>query len=301
MRAYVALLCVLCTGGNVGLAAEVAKTLEVTGGTVPAATIGSAKVAGDRQSTDGATSIPKDSTISGRLVGGTLTNGKASAWKADGKNLVDVTLSGAKITGAKLEGVEIKNPGTTSTTAVVGAFQDVELVDVTLTGAKVEGAMISAASLEPEKKVTTEAANVPLAGDWFRFNTQVSGIRDVDAARGSSSVGLMAPKGACFRVATEVEEGEGTEKRRYARGTFKSKGGLWLLVPPWDCAKLYSTSSVQETCEKKKGNWNYSTQGLHAVGERRTELRGAERHVGQCEADVLTARRRRGTRCDDRC
>jgi|GEM_PF-5331036 len=258
MKVRAALFCVFFAGGNVALAAEVAKTLELTGGTVPTATIVSAKVGGTDpiKSADGKQEIAKGSTISGRLVGGMLTSGKASAWKVDGKNLVDTALTGAAIKKSILTDVKVKG-GDGKESAQAGVYADVELTEASLSEAKVVDASISASAVEGEKKVTTEAANVPLAGDWFRFNTRVDDIRDTDPARRSAgAVGLTAPKGTCFRVTTEVEEGEGTNKRRYARGTFKSQGGLWALVPPWGCELPPRALKDKAQCEGRGWRWD---------------------------------------------
>ncbi len=126
--------------------------------------------------------------------------------------------------------------------------------DVRLDGAKLEDVTIDRLAIaEPKtQKITTEASNIPLQGDFFQFKAKVSKFRLSDTGVGGPEV--TAPKGACFRVSQEipdVTQSDGS-KSVMARGTFVTgwdgwpfgeKFGEWsygfftnLVLPPYICA-----------------------------------------------------------------
>lgn len=84
------------------------------------------------------------------------------------------------------------------------------------------------------KPAGTEAANISTVGDWFKFNTNVTGFRKSDdsAARpGTTS------KSSCFRVAGEFPD-PNDSKKQILRGTFEVGAAPHAFVwPPYGCDK----------------------------------------------------------------
>ena len=116
-------------------------------------------------------------------------------------------------------------------------------------GGEIKNANDRVAIAEPKtQKVTTEASNMPLKGDYFQFKAKVSKFRLSDPSGSRSEV--TAPKGACFRVSQEipdVTQSDGS-KSVMARGTFVTGWDGWpfwewsygfftnLVLPPYICA-----------------------------------------------------------------
>jgi hypothetical protein len=82
------------------------------------------------------------------------------------------------------------------------------------------------------KPAGAEAANISTVGDWFKFNTRVTGFKE---SGDTAAKAVTAGKSSCFRVAGEFLD-PNDPKKQILRGTFEighaPHAGVW---PPYGC------------------------------------------------------------------
>ena len=213
---------------------------------------------------DGArAAIPEGTRLrGGRISSGTLAQATSTGGKLSGKQCQGVRLVGAGITEAQISGaVTVVRDGTADETRALDTP-----VEVTLNAASIDNAIVTNPSALVEGKTvppTSQADdNAPLAGDWFQFNTTVLDARAQKAPGQDKAIGLVIPANSCFRVAAEFDETNGTEKKRYARGTF-AKAAVWWwppswLSPPFGCEIPKLEEVVRDTCKGTPGTAEYN-------------------------------------------
>jgi len=88
--------------------------------------------------------------------------------------------------------------------------------------------------VDVSKPAGTEAANISTVGDWFKFNTNVTGFKESGK---SDSQPATAARSSCFRVSGEFLD-PSDPKKQIMRGTFEvgraPHAGIW---PPYGCGE----------------------------------------------------------------
>jgi len=209
-------------------------SLVLSGGEVKKAMVVKARFGADL-AVDGKTIAKKGDTLNASsITAGSLKSGVGHRTKfANGVVSIE-RVTQASVTGAKVGGgtiVPASGPETQMPAAVA-----VELIDSELADVVVESVVGEVVPAKPPA-ITSEAKDMPLAGDWFKFKVEMDRVRDAEPTpSGTPPVMLKAPKGACFRVASEMEEGTGADKKVYARGTFDRRDRFPWILPPYGCA-----------------------------------------------------------------
>ena len=95
--------------------------------------------------------------------------------------------------------------------------------------------------VDVSKPAGAEAANISTVGDWFKFNTNVTGFKESGKPATSEAT---AARGSCFRVSGEFLD-PSDAKKQILRGTFEvgaaPHAGVW---PPYGCADPTINSAV---------------------------------------------------------
>lgn len=178
-----------------------------------------------------------------------VSAGKASGGKLVAKQCQDAGLAAATLANATIEG---KGDFTGADGKVRKGVDFTGSSAIALTEAKVEHATIDdpAGPHEAPKEptVTTEAENMPLAGDWFKLKADIA-VAHAGLHKNKDDVPattLRIPAGTCFRVTTELDESTNGEKTKVARGTFaKAEWGIGSVLPPYNCKSLKDAESTR--------------------------------------------------------
>lgn len=221
-------------------AAGTFRDVTISGGTISKAKIGSANLHDPIKLNDEVvvktTDVIKGGIIdSGTLVTGVATGGEPSVPKDLKVDLQKDTVTIDALKGTHIVGAEIKD-ATLSHVTVNGKTVDLSNQKVHLVNAELDQADISKpdvprlALVKPKPSPgATEAANIPLIGDYFRFKTEIEAFRP---SRGGTEV--IAPKDACFRVTNE-EPDPSDPSHTVVRGTFVTGWFPHVLLPPYFC------------------------------------------------------------------
>lgn len=241
-------LLLLCAHG-----AAVAQTATVRSAPVSAEITSAARLEGKLTKTlklkSGATIEAGKEVVVRGVTGGTLESGtisgslpaKADAYVSDKGGTAtyaaveSVALAKAKLTNVKFAKILAKadNQSLDAQDDETASLEDASAIEVDLKDVKVAVAEIN----KPEVRMgATEAVDVPLAGDYFKFRVKVPGFKSVDAPEKPA---LTAPSFACFRVTADRVDHKDGKDEKIARGAFatpESKQWVEYLLPPYGCA-----------------------------------------------------------------
>jgi hypothetical protein len=236
MKTLIATACLTALSIGSALGADGKCDFQLVNGTIVSGRIGSIKATTIGAATNQADGQPANVAApivieSGTLADATLKGGKASGGRLVGKQCQGATLTSATLTGGTVSGAKIKIAGSDVVVNLTADATDVTLDDVTIDNP------VAALESSKEATITTEASNVPLAGDWFKLKADIVDVHvgEHDKRDSGARTTLRIPKNTCFRVTTELEETTGDVKRKFARGTFYAGSGFGLLLPPFGC------------------------------------------------------------------